>query len=233
LPMKTLKLTSIILITTSLQASIVEKSARTISDEIEAKSSNETDPAKKEQIAAQEIEKLGIDKDSELAKKVQENVQSTDANSWLDSVGFAFGIGSERYKTPYVQSASLNGPNKIVTIDEENDQVTSAWLTTGFNCTEYLNVKKLPFGVGPYVGIKLVGSDASTFDSISIGGQLFFIRDRATRKSINIGFGWVSHKTKTLARGIKEGEPLPAEYDEIKFQKRSEGSWMLMISSSF
>jgi len=52
-------------------------------------------------------------------------------------------------------------------------------------------------------------------------------------ETLNVGFGPVWHRTRFLASGIEEGKPLPSSYNEVKFERKDEVSWILMISAGF
>lgn len=143
----------------------------------------------------------------------------------LSDWNLAFGIGAENYNETYVDTASIQGENRIVTVDKTYEILPSAWLT--LNAPLYSGATW-----GPYIGVKLIDSNAEAFSAISIGLQKsFVIGDKVENlRKLSLGAGWVTHGTKTLASGIKEGESLPDQYDEIKYRESTESSWMIMLT---
>jgi|GEM_PF-6548109 len=152
----------------------------------------------------------------------------------IDSWKLGFGLGVEQYRDDYIESASIHGDTKIVTVDQSFETRPSAWLTVNWNiwglntnidqssCIDLCNTKW-----GLFAGVKLLDANSQAFSSFALGPQVSF---QTKMSVISIGFGWVTHGTKTLANGIQEGAPLPSQYDEIAYKEGTENSYMLMMS---
>lgn len=164
-------------------------------------------------------------------------------DSLTDAFKFGMAIGFEKFKSPYVVEAETVGANRIVRVVDSQEYRPSLWLETHYIWDGFAD-KKLGLthsAPGFYVGARLLGPDSQVFEAFSLGLLWSFKRTRIgnlppdgqVAESINIGIGRVWHKTKVLADGISEGAPLPADYTEVKFNKRDEVSWMLMVSVGF
>ncbi|MBQ4879648.1 hypothetical protein J8M21_20735 [Pseudoalteromonas luteoviolacea] len=150
-----------------------------------------------------------------------------------------FGLGVEQYREEYIDSASIRGDERIVTTEKTYETRPSAWLTMNWNI----------WGIGPttksgdsgndvnnikwgfFAGMKLIDADSSAFSSFALGPQVSFQTEN--KRTISVGFGWVTHETKTYANGIIAGAPLPSQYDDITFEEGTENSYMLMMSVGF
>jgi len=153
-------------------------------------------------------------------------------------------IGFEHFKSKYVSEAESVGTDRIVRITDSQSYQPSLWLTTTYAFRDMFGLIKdqghARSGWGFYAGIRAFGSgsDSRMFDAISLGPTWISRRPALDDKpsgteTINIGFGPVWHRTRVLAAGIEEGKPLPTGYNDIKFEKKDEVSWMLMISAGF
>ena len=171
-----------------------------------------------------------------------EESNSADSSSPLDAFKFGLALGFENYKDGFVNEAETIGENRIVRVADSQDQKPSLWLEThyiwdGLIPREYLTHSAPGF----YLGVRALGPDSDTFDAFSLGLLWSFKRSHLDKKppegqlaeSINIGFGPVWHRTKSLASGITEGEPLPEDFQDIQYDKRDEVSWMLMVYIGF
>jgi hypothetical protein len=155
--------------------------------------------------------------------------------------GWGLGIGIEQYRQqPYIEQAGTYGTDRIVVIEKEYRTNPSAWMTLNWNVWPRpkspdelkaaglaSDVQKVKYGF--FAGVKLLDANAQALSAFSLGPQVsFFTADR----QVSVGFGWVNHRTKRFAAGIQEGEPLPAQYTDIKFRESSENSYMVMFSVS-
>ena len=118
-------------------------------------------------------------------------------------------------------------------MSELTAQPTSAWLTLNWNVGSVKqkvlflgDTKRVKWGF--FAGVKLVGESSDSFSSFALGPQLTFETNK--NRAISIGAGWVTHGTKEYARGIVEGESLPAQFDDIVFEEGTENSYMVMMS---
>jgi hypothetical protein len=146
-----------------------------------------------------------------------------------------FGLGIEQYQEEYIDKASIRGDERIVTTEKTYETLPSAWLTMNWNVwgigtptkslTTNNDVYDTKFGF--FAGVKLLDSNSESFSSFALGPQISFV---TTTNIISVGAGWVTHKTQTYARGIKEGEVLPAQYDDIVYEEGTENSYMVMMS---
>jgi hypothetical protein len=159
----------------------------------------------------------------------------------IKTLGFGLAIGEEQFRARYIEEASTNGANRIVTVDKEYKTLPSAWLTLNWNFFDVKQaVRTPPAGVpsttaikgGMFAGVKFIGGQNNqAFDGFAIGPQITFkTADGVTNRDISVGLGFVTHKTRALASGIVEGQPLPADYTDVKYHQRSENSWILMLS---
>lgn len=165
----------------------------------------------------------------------------TDPAKQLKTLGFGFALGVEQYRAPYIEEATTNGTNRIVSIDKEYKTLPSFWATINWNIATFgagevslLEVNKTAkVGVGLFTGVKLVGGPGNqAFDGFALGPQVTFKTTGTTPRDISLGVGWVTHKTRGLATGIVEGQPLPADYTDVKFRQKSENSVAVMLSVS-
>lgn len=159
------------------------------------------------------------------------------ADPSIADLGMGFGIGVEQYRQgSFIESASTNGNDRIVSIDKEYRTMPSAWLTANWNLwpREAVTltksgenyVEKIRYGL--FAGAKLFdGNNSSAFSGFALGPQVSFL---TKDKQFSIGVGWVTHQTKELGDGIVKGQPLPAYYNDIKYHERSENSYMLMFT---
>lgn len=181
------------------------------------------------EVIEKAIDKVEKEKEAEIAK-IKEKGATDDLAKW----NLGFGLGVEQYRDDYIESASMRGDSKIVTIEQRYETRPSAWLTMNWNlwklgttrdpstCTDLCNTK---FGL--FAGVKLIDSNASAFSSFALGPQMSF---QSKTRVISVGLGWVTHRTKKFAKDISEGEPLPSQYDDIVYENGTENSYMLMMS---
>lgn len=185
-------------------------------------------------------------KDSAEEKVVKKNTEMNGNNNALGKFKFGIAIGFENYKSEYVNEAETNGTNRVVRINDSQEMKPSLWLETHYIWDGLLkksdgSLRFTHSAPGFYLGIRVIGPDSDTFDAFSLGLLWSFKRTAIgtpsppgqITESINIGIGPVWHRTKELARGINEGEPLPSQFSDIKFDERDEVSWMLMVSVGF
>jgi len=158
-------------------------------------------------------------------------------NDELKRLGFGFALGVEQYRTPYIEEATTNGTNRIVSIDKEYKTLPSVWATLNWNIKVFGKTpdkgvnKTQQIGLGLFAGVKLVGGPGNqAFDGFAIGPQVTFKTVGATARDISLGLGWVTHKTRSLATGIIEGKRLPEDYNDVKYRQNSENSVALMLS---
>lgn len=158
----------------------------------------------------------------------------------VSSLGLGIGIGVEQYRQgSYIDSASTHGESRIVSIDKEYETIPSMWLTANWNFTlkdllgktqtaDDEKTKKVRYGL--FVGAKLFDINASSgLNGFSLGPQVSFTtKDR----QYSLGVGWVNHQVKKFASGIKDGQPLPEQYTDIRYREHSENSYMLMFSTN-
>ncbi len=169
---------------------------------------------------------------------------SQDATS-LDGFKFGVAIGFEGYKNGYINDAETVGTDRIVHVTDSLKMKPSVWLETHYiwdgvfmKGGQHRFTHSAP---GFYFGVRVIGQNSESFDALSLGLLWSFKRTAIGKAkipgsiadSINIGIGPVWHRTKRLATGIVEGQPLPPQYQDIKYNKRDEVSWMLMISVGF
>lgn len=160
----------------------------------------------------------------------------------LQKFKFGVGLGLETYRGSHVNEAKLFGPTRTVRIIDEQDSNTAVWLETHYTwdgiAAKYLG--RTHSAPGFYVGVRLLGENDKVFDAFSAGFLWAFKRTRlddhqsnAAFESINVGFGPVWHRTRRLANGIKDGEPLPSEFSDIEYKKGDEITFMFMVSTGF
>lgn len=153
-------------------------------------------------------------------------------------------LGFEHFKSRYVSEAESVGTEKIVRVTDSQSYQPSLWLTTTYAFKDAFGIlnsqEQSTSGWGLYAGIRAfgAGSDSKMFDALSIGPTWISRRAPLDGKpsgteTLNVGFGPVWHRTRVLASGIEEGKPLPSSYNEVKFERKDEVSWMLMISAGF
>jgi len=176
-----------------------------------------------------------------LAQADEEKKDEIDPAKQLKTLGFGFALGVEQYRAPYIEEATTNGPNRIVTVDKEYKTLPSFWATINWNIVTFgdgevgfLSVNKTAkVGVGLFAGVKLIGGPGNqAFDGFALGPQITFKTTGTTPRDISLGAGWVTHKTRGLAAGIVEGQSLPAAYTDVKFRQSSENSVAVMLSIS-
>lgn len=167
-----------------------------------------------------------------------------DIKTW----GLAAAIAVEFYDEPFIQKSSLQGDQKLVVIEESTKSEPSFWAVGNWSvddcdavnwlqaarlCTNYIKP-------GIFVGAKLIGNDGAALDGVALGFQWAFLgkksvgsaaeKEEAHSSSWNIGIGYAAHKTQRFVDGIHENQPLPSDFSQIVYRKRSEWSWILMIS---
>lgn len=171
-------------------------------------------------------------------------------NNGISSWNLGFGLGVEQYRTPYIDMVSLQGPNRVVLVDQEYRTRPSAWLTMNWNIRgikeknkakinqliEKKGVNLDPSDVyemkwGLFAGVKIIDGNSNSFSSFAIGPQISF--ETMGGQSVSVGVGWVTHGTKRLPDDIEIGKPLPAHYTSIVYKKSTENSIMMMMSVSF
>ncbi|MEX8498940.1 hypothetical protein [Leptothrix ochracea] len=164
-------------------------------------------------------------------------------DSGIKDWGFGFGIGVEQYKDKYIEQAGMYGPQKIVVVEREYRTLPSAWLTMRWNIwtlgggipvdngkNSKSKVDALGVRAGLYAGVKVLDSNSQIFSAVSLGPQVSFM---VSGREVVVGLGWVAHKTRILGYGIKEGEPLPSWFTDIKYKEATENSYMGMFSVAF
>jgi hypothetical protein len=163
-------------------------------------------------------------------------------NSLKETFKFGLGIGFEHYKTPYISEVETVGDSRIVRVPDSQDYKPGLWLETHYvwdgTARKWGRTHSAP---GFYVGARLLGGESDVFDAFGLGVMWSFKRTAIgnipppgqVAESINIGVGPVWHRTKVLAPGITEGEPLPADFQDPKLDTKDEISWMIMISAGF
>jgi len=158
-------------------------------------------------------------------------------NSGISAWELGFGLGVEQYKDDYIESASIRGDQRIVVTEKKYETLPSAWLTLNWNVKGLGRIRKTTSGndvyytkLGFFTGIKIIDSNSETFSAFALGPQISF---QTEAKIISVGAGWVTHRTKEYANGIKEGEALPEQYDDIVFEEGTENSYLLMMSVNF
>jgi hypothetical protein len=93
---------------------------------------------------------------------------------------------------------------------------------------------------GLFFGVKLAGESGVGLEGVGLGVQFAFIQNGVTlrsgetgsKPSWNVGVGWVNHRTKQLASGIVEGQPLPEDFQDIRYREGSDDGWVIMISKN-
>lgn len=158
----------------------------------------------------------------------------------VDNWNLNVGIGVEQYRNDYIEQAKITGEERIVLIEKEFKTRPSAWLTISWNfwglddpvttativaTGKSVDIHNIKFGL--FAGTKIIGGDSSAFESFALGPQITF---QANDRDISIGLGWVTHPSRTLSFGIKEGEPLPPQFDDVSYIESTENSYMLMFS---
>jgi hypothetical protein len=160
----------------------------------------------------------------------------------VSGFGVTVGLAAEHYRKPYIRGASTNGDQRIVTIDDESKWHPSVWSTVSWTATGCDNNKFLKhlcwdyLKPGVFAGTRLIAPDGSSlFDAFSVGVQFALLRTKrdvsaATRGSLNFGIGYVWHGTRWLQDGIQEGQELPSHFNDVKYRKSTERSWMIIVS---
>jgi hypothetical protein len=147
---------------------------------------------------------------------------------------FSVGAAVLLFDSPMVETAEFTGVNRRVIITESRDHLVTPWLQANYvwdaayNRRFWFSESTMP-GIFAVVGM---GSDGSFLDTFGIGAQLSF-RRLAPGKSLNLGVGYYFSSKKELASGIVEGEPLPVEYDQIKYRRKSADGVMINLSFGF
>lgn len=170
-------------------------------------------------------------------------VPSTTANS-LDRFKFGVALGFENYKGGgYVNEAETVGDGRVVQVTDQQSRRPSLWFETHYIWDGFANkvLGRTHSAPGFYIGVRALGGDGSLFDAFSLGLLWSFKRTALfavlpadqIAESINIGIGPVWHRTRRLAKGIQEGQPLPSDFQDVKFTREDEISWMLMVSVGF
>lgn len=185
-------------------------------------------------------------KDSTTSQE-EKKVNVTGNGDGISPWKLGFGLGVEQYRTPYIDSATLQGPNRLVVVEQEYRTRPSAWLTMNWNYvpskkksmstttgsqsidSDSSDVDKTKYGF--FAGVKIIDGNANSFSSFALGPQVSF--ETKGGQNISIGLGWVTHGTKRLADDIKEGQALPSHYTSVVYKKSTENSVMMMMSVSF
>ncbi|ENX41525.1 hypothetical protein [Acinetobacter sp. NIPH 2100] len=169
-----------------------------------------------------------------------------DSDGKSSFMGLGLGIGVEQYRQGnYIDTATTNGTDRIVSIDKEYRTVPSLWFTANWSmawrnfvnkekdtiCGQPVNDGNVKVCYGGFVGAKLFDANAtsSLLRGFAIGPQVTF---KTKNRSYSLGVGWVNHQTKKLASGIEDGKPLPSQFSDIKYREQSENSYMLMFSTN-
>lgn len=167
---------------------------------------------------------------------------SDEQNDIEGKFGLSAGIGWESYRTPYIRSARILGDERRVLVDDQVDGQAALWLQANYVWDGLLTERFSHSSPGVYVGLRAAGPDSDGLDAFSVGFLWSFSRNHkgerakgtdGKRPSVNFGVGPVWHRTRQLATGIAAGQALPAEFQQIEFEKRDEVSWMLMVSFGF
>jgi hypothetical protein len=199
----------------------------------------------KTETVTKEVTTKTEEKDS-AGKVISTKTESTKKEASVDDLrtAFKFGIalGFESFKDGYVNEAKTEGTTRIVRITDSQKHRPSLWLETHYIWDGWASRRGFSHSApGFYIGVRALGPDAGVFDAFSMGLLWSFKRTRLgtpistgeIAESINIGVGPVWHRTRKLAAGIREGEALPAQYQDIEYSKRDEATWMLMLSVGF
>jgi hypothetical protein len=237
---------SIVAVVVFVAAICTGLSAQAQTDEQKAAAAKKTADAQKDAAdskkAAVEAE-AAADK-AAAKKKADDEVKKAADEGKLGGFKFGVAIGFEAYRDPYVNEAETVGPDRIVRISDSQKMKPSLWLETHYLWDGWAyNHGFTHSAPGFYIGVRAIGPNAETFetfDAFSLGAMWAFKRKRIgadpagqIAESINVGFGPVWHRTRVLASGIVEGQPLPTQFQDIKYDKKDETSWMLMISVGF
>ncbi|WP_428312144.1 hypothetical protein [Hydrocarboniphaga sp.] len=167
--------------------------------------------------------------------------------------GFSVGLGADFHSQRYIETASVNGTNQIVTIDKAYKVQPSVWAVASYTkltpCTAawqklFCNSDIRP---GMFFGAKLLDQSGESVTAVALGIQLSLVEqdkqnvvgiDNAVairdtfKQGWNVGIGYMVHKTQRLADGISEGQPLPAQYSGIKYSNSFDKGFVIMISRS-
>jgi hypothetical protein len=167
---------------------------------------------------------------------------SDELNGIEGKFGLSAGIGWESYRTPYIRNARILGDERRVLVDDQVDGQAALWLQANYVWNGLLRERFSHSSPGVYVGLRAAGPDSDGLDAFSVGFLWSLSRNHKSdgakgtdgkRPSVNFGVGPVWHRTRQLATGISAGQALPAEFQQIEFEKRDEVSWMLMVSFGF
>lgn len=173
-------------------------------------------------------------------KKLQEKTSTLD--SLTETFKFGIAIGFENYDSSYISEVETVGEDRVVRIVDSQDRKPNVWLESHYLWDGWASDQGFTHSApGFYIGARLLGPDSGVFEAFSLGVMWSFKRTRLGNvppagqiaESINIGIGPVWHKTKVLASGIQEGQPLPENYNDVKLDSRDEVSWVLMLSAGF
>lgn len=161
--------------------------------------------------------------------------------------GLSIAFGIDFYTSLYITSASTNGPNNIVSIDDSYRVLPSVWAAGTYTWPNVCKICGKNMRPGLFFATKLLDQTGTSISGAALGVQLSLVdqtvdskvnRQNDPQKPIvveptwNIGVGWSIHRTQRLARGILEQEPLPAEYSSIKYKTSYSQGVVIMISRS-
>ncbi len=165
------------------------------------------------------------------------------AENNLDGWGFGIGIGFELYNNPYIKTASMNGAEKIVSVNEEYKSIPALWSAVNWTVTAQCKHVHIParwvctewVKPGWFVGAKLIGQNGAGLDGAAVGIQWAFLRPAdgggaGKRKSLNLGVGIGVTKFRELASGIKEGQALPSYYDDVRYRDTTKPMFLILVT---
>jgi hypothetical protein len=176
-------------------------------------------------------EKEDLEKEKQLAKTKED----LDSRGSVENFNANFGIGASvfLFDRPHVDTAEIVGADRKVIVTRQRKHQVSPWLQANY-VWDAMGSETISPGI--FVGLGM-GADNSFLDTFGGGFQLSFKRrqksNSAKRESINVGIGYYVSTIQELANGIEDGKPLPADYDQIKFQNRSINGFMLSLSFGF
>ena len=185
-----------------------------------------------------------------FAGEAAEKTDNKETDSGKQGVGyfqFAPAIGLEGYSDSYINEAKIYGDDKLVHVTDSYDMNASLWLIGQYVGQDWANsIGNSHFAPGMYMAVRAVGASQDVFDSFSAGLSFVWFRGGLSKKegedakrsdakwfqTINFSVGPAWHRTRSLADGIVEGQPLPQEYTGVEYQKEDEISWVVLVSGS-
>lgn len=183
----------------------------------------------------------------------QDDVEEPDPRETaLKNWGLAAGIGVEFYDDRYIETASLQGQNRLVVVEKDFESKPSFWAVGNWTVDDcgalgFIGRSRVMCAdwhkPGFFVGAKLIGDSGEFLQGVTLGIQMAFLQNvavvgldgrarTAPRPSWNVGIGWVNHSVKSLAKGITEGEALPADFDDVILRESTDNGWIIMISKN-